>query len=118
MFTPGNVTRTAPHVRDGLDVKRLMITVVAALGPIILFALYNTGYQALYAFEQGALPRDDWQMAYCQAELYAEYMLEKFGKDALARILKAFRANCFSRVVSGIAVFRSVIKLVNNGLST
>jgi len=67
MFTPGNVTRTAPHVRDGLDVKRLMITVVAALAPIILFALYNTGYQALYAFEQGALPRDDWQMAFYSA---------------------------------------------------
>ncbi len=66
MFTPGEVTRTAPHVRDGLDMKRLMITVVVALQPCLLWALYNTGYQSLLAIENGALPRDDWQMALYQ----------------------------------------------------
>ena len=30
LFTPGDVTRTASHVRDGLDNKRLMITVAVA----------------------------------------------------------------------------------------
>ena len=63
MFTPGSVARTAPHVRDGMDNKRLMITVVVALVPCILFALYNTGHQALYAITQGAAPLDDWRMA-------------------------------------------------------
>jgi Na+-transporting NADH:ubiquinone oxidoreductase subunit B len=63
MFTPGQVTRTAPHVRDGLDLKRMMIIVVVALVPCILFAMYNTGYQALYAISQGAVPYDDWQVA-------------------------------------------------------
>ena len=33
---------------------------------------------------------DDWTLAYCQAELYAEYMLQRFGEDALARLLTAF----------------------------
>lgn len=33
---------------------------------------------------------DDWALAYCQAELYAEYMLERFGEDALARLLDGF----------------------------
>ena len=33
---------------------------------------------------------EDWQMAYCQAELYAEYMLARFGDDAFARLLAAF----------------------------
>ena len=33
---------------------------------------------------------DDWTLAYCQAELYAEYMLERFGEDALAKLLAAF----------------------------
>ncbi len=32
----------------------------------------------------------DWQMAYCQAELYAEYMLEAFGETAPAKLLAAF----------------------------
>jgi len=63
MFTPGEVTRTAPHVRDGIDLKRMMITVVVSLVPCIGFAIYNTGYQALYAISRGAQPLDDWQMA-------------------------------------------------------
>ena len=32
-FSPGIQTRTSSHVRDGLDYKRLMFFVVAALGP-------------------------------------------------------------------------------------
>ncbi len=35
----------------------------------------------------------DWNMAYCQAELYAEYMLERFGDQALAKMLKAYGDN-------------------------
>lgn len=63
LFSPGHVTRTAPHVRDGLDVKRMMGIVVIALLPVILMALYNTGYQAQYAIAQGAAPLDDWRTA-------------------------------------------------------
>jgi tetratricopeptide (TPR) repeat protein len=36
---------------------------------------------------------EDWQMAYCQAELYAEYMLERFGEDALAKMLAGYADN-------------------------
>ena len=61
LFTPGDVTRTASHVRDGLDNKRLMITVVLALLPCMGMAMYNTGYQALLAMAQGAVPIDSWQ---------------------------------------------------------
>ena len=46
LFTPGSVTKDASHVRDGVDLKRIMITVVVALTPCILMALYNTGFQA------------------------------------------------------------------------
>jgi Na+-transporting NADH:ubiquinone oxidoreductase subunit B len=61
LFTPGSVTRTASHVRDGLDNKRLMITVVIALLPCMLMATYNTGYQALLAIAQGAQPIESWR---------------------------------------------------------
>ena len=44
MFTPGQVTRTAPHIRDGMDLKRMMITVVIALHPCVFFALYKNKY--------------------------------------------------------------------------
>jgi tetratricopeptide (TPR) repeat protein len=34
---------------------------------------------------------DDRQMAYCQAQLYARYMLQRFGADALQKMLDAYR---------------------------
>ena len=46
LFTPSEVTQGASHVRDGLDLKRMMITVGFALFPCGLITLYNTGYQA------------------------------------------------------------------------
>ena len=46
LYTPGNVTPGAPHARDGIDLKRLMIMVVFAATPVALFAIWNTGYQA------------------------------------------------------------------------
>ncbi len=66
LFTPPATTRTASHVRDGLDTKRLMITVIFALGPAILMAIYNTGYQAHRAISMGAQPLDNWQTAVYQ----------------------------------------------------
>ncbi len=36
---------------------------------------------------------DEWTLAYCQAELYAEYMLERFGDDAIAKMLSAYADN-------------------------
>jgi Na+-transporting NADH:ubiquinone oxidoreductase subunit B len=62
LFTPGEVTKTASHVRDGIDLKRMMITVVIALVPCIVMALWNTGYQAQLAIAKGAVPLDSWQM--------------------------------------------------------
>lgn len=63
VFTPGEVTETAPHVRDGLDLKRMMITVVMALAPIMVFATWNTGYQVSLAIQGGAEPLDNWRTA-------------------------------------------------------
>jgi len=45
-YSPGDVTRTGAHVRDAMDLKRMMILVVIAAVPCVLMALYNTGYQA------------------------------------------------------------------------
>ncbi len=45
-YTSGKVTKSSPHVRDVMDLKRMMITVIYALVPVILMAMYNTGLQA------------------------------------------------------------------------
>ena len=46
---PGTVTSRGAHVRDGIDLKRLMIMVVIALVPAALFGMYNVGYQTALA---------------------------------------------------------------------
>ncbi len=63
LYTPGSSTRGASHVRDGIDVKRMMVTVVLSLLPCVAMALYNTGYQANLAISAGAQPLDTWQTA-------------------------------------------------------
>jgi Na+-transporting NADH:ubiquinone oxidoreductase subunit B len=45
-FIPGIVTKTGPHVRDSLDLKRFMSMVMVALIPPLFFGIYNTGYQS------------------------------------------------------------------------
>ncbi len=52
LYTSGEVTKNAPHMRDAIDLKRMMITVVFALGPVVLMALYNIGLQANLALAQ------------------------------------------------------------------
>ena len=52
LYTPGRVTEGPTHVRDGIDLKRTMITVVAALVPCIFMAMWNTGYQINLAMQQ------------------------------------------------------------------
>lgn len=49
LFTPDDVTPGAPHIRDRLDIKRYMITVLYALIPCILFGMVNAGYQINHA---------------------------------------------------------------------
>jgi Na+-transporting NADH:ubiquinone oxidoreductase subunit B len=45
-FIPGNTTQNDPHVRDSLDLKRLMSIVILALMPPLFFGIYNTGYHS------------------------------------------------------------------------
>jgi Na+-transporting NADH:ubiquinone oxidoreductase subunit B len=61
LFTPSYRTSGGPHVRDAMDQKRMMAIVVLALVPCILMAMYNTGYQAFLAVEQGGKLLESWQ---------------------------------------------------------
>jgi Na+-transporting NADH:ubiquinone oxidoreductase subunit B len=49
LFTPGHRTRSGPHVRDAVDLKKTMITVVLALIPATLFGMFNAGYHEMRA---------------------------------------------------------------------
>ncbi len=50
LFVPNTVTRRGAHVRDSVDLKRVMIIVVLALVPAMLFGTWNTGYQHALAY--------------------------------------------------------------------
>ena len=45
LHVPGTVTRKGAHVRDAIDLKRLLILVVIAAAPAALFGMWNVGYQ-------------------------------------------------------------------------
>ncbi|MBA6418754.1 NADH:ubiquinone reductase (Na(+)-transporting) subunit B [Pseudomonas neustonica] len=65
-YRPGSVTKTTAHVRDGLDLKRMMITVWLCTFPVIFFGMYNIGYQAnsIYAGNADLLAaQDNWRIA-------------------------------------------------------
>jgi len=52
-FTPGEITQGSTHVRDAIDLKRMMSMVVLALLPCFFMALYNTGFQANHVYQMG-----------------------------------------------------------------
>ena len=53
LHVPGTVTRKGAHVRDAVDLKRIMIIVVIALVPAALFGMWNVGYQHQLAIGGG-----------------------------------------------------------------
>ena len=64
LYTHGSTTKSSSHVRDAMDLKRMMIMVVWAMVPAVLMAMYNTGYQANLILSQLAdIPGGSWQRA-------------------------------------------------------
>jgi len=62
-YTPGLVTKGITHVRDGIDLKRMMIFVWLATFPAMFYGMYNTGVQANDAIVNGLSAFDDWRIA-------------------------------------------------------
>mgnify|MGYP000844644820 FL=1 len=67
LFTPGRVAAGASHVRDSAVLKRVMFSVVICLVPVILFALWNTGYQANALLHAAGQSQEGWRGAVLDA---------------------------------------------------
>ena len=52
---PGTVTRKGAHVRDAIDLKRIMIIAVISVIPAAIFGMWNVGYQHSLAIGDGRL---------------------------------------------------------------
>ncbi len=61
LFTPGYVTKGKTHIRDGIDLKAVMITVFFAVFPAMFWGMYNIGFQANEAVLAGFATPDMWQ---------------------------------------------------------
>ena len=60
-FSPSSTTRSGSHVRDGIDLKRVMITVWLAVFPAMFFGMYNLGFNANTAMAaMGIAAKTDW----------------------------------------------------------
>ena len=61
LYAPRSTTTGRTHVRDGIDLKRIMFMVIVALIPATLMAIYNTGFQIHATIESGGAALDSWQ---------------------------------------------------------
>ena len=53
LYSPASITKSTAHVRDGVDLKRIMITVWLAAFPAMFYGMYNLGFQATDAMAAG-----------------------------------------------------------------
>jgi Na+-transporting NADH:ubiquinone oxidoreductase subunit B len=67
LYTPSVVTPGAPHVRDAIELKRVMIFVVLAVLPATLMGMYNVGHQANLALDAANLAGSGWRIEFLQA---------------------------------------------------
>jgi Na+-transporting NADH:ubiquinone oxidoreductase subunit B len=63
-YKPSDVTKTTAHVRDGVDLKRIMITVWLAAFPAMFYGMWNLGFQANTAIAAGLTAPDDWRQLF------------------------------------------------------
>tara|TARA_B100000768_G_scaffold97942_1_gene91348 strand:- start:193 stop:1389 length:1197 start_codon:yes stop_codon:yes gene_type:complete len=65
LYKPADVTKNGAHVRDGIDLKRVMITVWIATFPTMLFGMWNVGYQANSIMaDLGMASQEGWRGAF------------------------------------------------------
>ena len=109
LYTPGEVTAGASHVRDGLDLKRMMITVVIALTPCIVMACWNTGYQAnqAIAVTLGDQPQAAAVQAIVESLGWRGMVLSSFGFDVTGGPSPLFN------IVHGLLYFLPVFLVTN-----
>jgi Na+-transporting NADH:ubiquinone oxidoreductase subunit B len=95
LYSPPSVTNNTAHVRDGIDLKRIMITVWICTFPAMFFGMYNLGLQANLAIAGDATLIEGWRE--CIVQLLAA------GHDA---------GSIWDNIVFGAAYFLPVYAVV------
>lgn len=110
IYTPADVAKGNTHVRDGIDLKRLMITVAMALFPVILMTLYNTGYQANLALANSGLEAAGWRADIINALGFVGFDPQNFLDNFFHGFLWFFPIFLVTQIAGGFweVVFASV----------
>ncbi|MDO4427188.1 MAG: RnfABCDGE type electron transport complex subunit D, partial [Moraxella sp.] len=58
---PSSQAYSASHVRDGVDLKRIMITVWLCTFPAMFWGMYNVGFQALTYMAHAGVTPEGWR---------------------------------------------------------
>ena len=67
-YSPDSTTKTTAHVRDGIDLKRMMITVWLCAFPAMFYGMWNVGFQANSIIaDASVLLNDDWRFIFINA---------------------------------------------------
>lgn len=69
LYTPSDTTHGASHVRDGIDLKRIMMVVWLAAFPAMFFGMWNAGYNANLALASELYPVIGWRAELTQMML-------------------------------------------------
>ena len=86
LFSTDERTKSGPHIRDHLDIKRVMILVVVALLPCYVFGMFNVGYQAALANGESRLW---WENAFTGFKIILPIIIITFISGAFWEILFA-----------------------------
>ena len=67
LYSPNTVTESkGVQIRDAIDMKRLMMTVIIAMVPCLLFGIYNVGHQHFLATGVTATAGEMWWVGIVQ----------------------------------------------------
>jgi|TARA_B100001964_G_scaffold29289_1_gene29854 Na+-transporting NADH:ubiquinone oxidoreductase subunit B len=86
LFGTDKRTKTGPHIRDYLDIKRVMILVVISLLPCYVFGMINVGYQSALANGESRLW---WENAFTGFKIILPIIIITFISGAFWEILFA-----------------------------
>ncbi|WP_373079435.1 NADH:ubiquinone reductase (Na(+)-transporting) subunit B [Zhongshania sp.] len=60
-YSPSSVTKSNAHVRDGVDLKRIMITVWFCAFPAMFYGMWNIGFQANQIMAEAGIAGEGWR---------------------------------------------------------
>ena len=86
LFSTDEITKSGPHIRDSIDIKRVMILVVIALIPLYIFGAMNVGVQSGIAM---GVERTNWEQFWFGFDKIIPIILVAFITGAFWEILFA-----------------------------